>query len=432
MACMKRVLLWTAALCCLISTGCVTTRTSATANAPEPLPRIDARGLEFVADGEPIELRGVNLGNWLLIERWMLRYPKDAFTDEFELRQILADRFGQNEADRLMRVYRDHWITEADFARLKTYGFNCVRVPLAWWDVLEPTWQTSDIALRDEAFVWTDRVLRWAEKHGLYVFFDLHAAPGGQSTAAHAGRAGQNKLWTDAAAQEATIAFWQAMAERYKDRTSIAAFDLINEPYGNHQDDITPQLKTLCERIVPVIRAAGSDHVILLPGTAWRDVSFYEPPVELGWTNVGFTVHHYPGRYGEPRTREAMDRELGPVLDFLQDMLVPLGGPMLLGEFNAYFHSLTGPDLLAEQFEAYTSRGWAATMWSWKMVTPDEGIEDSQFAVLLSSDGVLPRPDLQTASAGEIERYFRSLSSENFIDDETLRTALTRDRPETP
>jgi endoglucanase len=52
------------------------------------------------------------------------------------------------------------------------------------------------------------------------------------------------------------------VASRYKGRTAVAAYDLLNEPWGT---DATT-LANYSYELFNVVRAKDPDHVILLPG----------------------------------------------------------------------------------------------------------------------------------------------------------------------
>jgi hypothetical protein len=124
--------------------------------------------------GRPLSLNGVNLGGWLLWEGWIWGGPiRLLHLSELSQRHImekLSEVAGADAArDFEHAVYRD-FIASADLARIAGLGFNVVRVPF-------------NARLLDDEAGWTvlDGVLDAAEKAGVYVVLDLHAAPGGQS-----------------------------------------------------------------------------------------------------------------------------------------------------------------------------------------------------------------------------------------------------------
>ena len=92
-----------------------------------------------------------------------------------------------------MLQYLSDTIRPDDFERIAIEGFNVVRLPLGYWNVLDveaaPDAPTHDaarwLALQRmlPASSYTphiQRTLRYAEQHGLRVLLDLHGAPGGR------------------------------------------------------------------------------------------------------------------------------------------------------------------------------------------------------------------------------------------------------------
>ena len=89
-----------------------------------------------------------------------------------------------------------------------------------------------------------DQLLSWAEANGLWVVLDMHAAPGAQGTdlnicdGFHA-----NNLWTEAVFQDMLVSIWEAISRKYRDKSRIAMYELINEPNnvpGGGADDPQP------------------------------------------------------------------------------------------------------------------------------------------------------------------------------------------------
>src|SRR3954468_13931793 len=78
------------------------------------LPALHADGTRMVdATGKPVTLRGCNLGNWLMIEPWMLGNLIDV-QDQGQLTDILGRRFGAEDGMRLTNLYRENYVTPRD------------------------------------------------------------------------------------------------------------------------------------------------------------------------------------------------------------------------------------------------------------------------------------------------------------------------------
>ena len=87
---------------------------------------LTAKGRKIVnANGEEIQLKGVNLGSWMIWEDWLS--PYEEATDHYSVLTTLEERFGREKAYELFDTYMDNWITEYDLDEIKEMGFNCVR-----------------------------------------------------------------------------------------------------------------------------------------------------------------------------------------------------------------------------------------------------------------------------------------------------------------
>src|SRR5207248_2777412 len=170
------------------------------------LPPLHAEGTRIVdPSGKPVVLRGCNLGNWLMIEPWMLGGTLKA-KDQGEITDILRERFGDERGYGLVELYREHYITPRDFDLVKSFRFNVVRVPFDYRLLQD---EKPPYAMRADAFKWLDRALKLAEDAGVYVILDMHGVPGGQSNQMHTGRENQKPdVFQDKAAQERMVALW--------------------------------------------------------------------------------------------------------------------------------------------------------------------------------------------------------------------------------
>ena len=85
-------------------------------------------------DGQPLQLKGVNLGGWLVMEPWMTPADSSGLTDEYSIIQKLDARFGVSTEQSLIKTYRQSWIATQDLDNIKAQGLNVVRVPVWWGD----------------------------------------------------------------------------------------------------------------------------------------------------------------------------------------------------------------------------------------------------------------------------------------------------------
>lgn len=165
-------------------------------------------------------LNGVNLGGWLVLERWMTPsvFKGTAAEDEYTL-------CSANDPDvrNRLRQHRDSFITEKDFAWIANAGYNAVRLPVGYWALADKLPFMSTKSYVDFAFA-------MCEKHNLKIVLQLHAAPGSQNGAVHSGRAGNVGWPTNKSNIIETIKVLRELAERYGQRECLAGIGLLNEP----------------------------------------------------------------------------------------------------------------------------------------------------------------------------------------------------------
>ena len=386
-----------------------------------PFSFLRAEGTRIVgADGRPVVLKGCNLGNWFLLEMWMLDI--EGVRDQYEFEAILGKRFGVDEKDRLMELYRENWITERDFEIIRSFGFNVVRLPFHY-SLLED--DAQPLHLKDNAFMWLDRAVKMAEDAGLYVILDMHGLQGGQSVDHTTGRSEQNLLWNSDEYRTRAAWLWKAIALHYRKAPNIAAYDIINEPFGNYKSsDHVPALVELSDVIYKSIRAVDKDHLIFFAGTT-KGIDFYGTPAEHNWNNVGFTEHFYPGLFWNgdpsPKTHALFIAQRIP---WQKTYMEKVQAPFLVGEFNVVLQKAGGPPLMRRYYDIYASNGWAATMWSYKLWKKASGIGPDSWS-LVKNKAVQPMLSPARMSKSEIEAYFRGFSTNEYAVFEELKEALT-------
>lgn len=392
-----------------------------------PLPQLHGNGDSIVNDkGQTVVLHGCNLGNWLLNEMWMMDMARTGEPgDQWLMEELLQQRFGASEKDRLLDVFRENWIRPRDFRILKTWKFNVARLPFNYTLLQDDA--TPD-QLRPNAFHWLDRAIDMATQAGIYVIVDMHGAPGRQSTDQCTGRGGQNKLWLPENRKRAAF-LWKKIAERYQNSSTVAAYDLLNEPYGNYGSEPPDStLVSTMDELIHAIREVDTKHLIFCAGNL-RGTTMYGPPESRGWKNVGYTEHFYPGLFGggDP-TLETHARFIGRDLRAKAQLYQQWKAPFLAGEFNVVFEKAGGGAMMRRYYDIFASHGWAGTMWSYKIIKHGgECHPDNWYLVTNLRDIAIP--SLRTASKDAIENFFKTTGRIEYAQDDDLRAALTSSKP---
>ena len=240
------------------------------------------------------KIRGVNLGSWLLLEKWMVPslFAGLEATDETSWCVELGDR----AAEPLHR----HWnsfITRDDFVWLAARGINAVRIPVGHW-IFGPDYPyhrsygahrhpfvTGGIELLDRAF-------GWAGELGLQVVIDLHAAPGCQNGFDNGGIKDVCEWHTELAYRDHSLAVLERLAERYGAHPALHAIEVLNEPRWDVPTDYLKAYNVDAYRRIR--RHCPADRVAVIFHDGFRPFqeycNFMQPPE---FANVRFDIHRY-------------------------------------------------------------------------------------------------------------------------------------------
>lgn len=209
---------------------------------------------------KPAVLRGMNLGGWLVLEKWMTPSLFSGFDadDEFELCRVLGDKKRQ-----LFTDHRDTFITESDFKWLSDNGYNAVRLPVGFWIFEDQEPYVSAAKYLDFSF-------KMCEKYGLKLIVQLHAAPGSQNGEIHSGKRGQ-VLWHKSEVNIAqSIGVIVELAKRYGHHPNLAGIGLLNEPSQSIPNKV---LKDYYRRTYNVVKLLIAPGVMLIISSQFRPFS---------------------------------------------------------------------------------------------------------------------------------------------------------------
>jgi endoglucanase len=330
---------------------------------------LQARGLQITLGGKAVQLRGVNLGGWMLIEDYIIGLPWTEWKLREQFRRVLGDEAYKAFFD----AYMDSYIAEADIRFLAQQGFNFVRVPFNYRhfesDLRPGEWQ-------EEGFRQLENVVGLCRKHKLWVLLDLHAAPGAQARDQNAGSAyGEAYLWNYRQFMDRTAALWKELARRYKGDSTIAGYNLLCEPVTN---DVA-LLNDFYLRTIRAIREVDANHIIALDPNRWaKDMSSLQDRL-FDDPQVIPAIHHY---YSEDQDFSQLTEYPGTVKGKICDHAAlerTLGGkhqeqrvkrPIVVGEFGV---DIAGTQPFAVQLaitkdliSIFEEKGWGWSMWCYK------------------------------------------------------------------
>ena len=224
-------------------------------------------------------IKGVYLGNWLVLEKWMSPALFDGTTAEDEY--YLPRQLSPEVYEARIKVHRSEYISERDFACIRRMGFDTVRIPVPYFIFGDRPPFIGCIEELDKAFT-------WAEKFGLKVLIDLHTAPLSQNGFDNGGICGVCRWSQTPEEVDFVLDVLEKLAKRYGQREGLWGITPINEP-------ITEPMWTAMDvpgRYPPVDQelAAGS-----APNTMEFLRSFYERAYDRIHPNIksdAFVVFH--------------------------------------------------------------------------------------------------------------------------------------------
>lgn len=223
---------------------------SARNTAVQELPRVTVEGNKFMVNGQPILFRGLNIA----------------------------------DPDKLSAEGR--W-NERHFKEVRQWGANIVRFP-----VHPASWRKHG----EKAYLaLLDKGIEMARAEGMYVIIDWHSI-GNLRTEMY-----QAPMYETT--QKETYEFWRTIAKRYKNNTTVAFFELYNEPtvMGGELGSCTwSQWKSMMEEIIGIIRACKATAIPLVAGFNWaydlKEVA--NDPIRA--EGIAYVSHPYPQKRQKP------------------------------------------------------------------------------------------------------------------------------------
>ncbi|ODQ54536.1 glycoside hydrolase, partial [Saitoella complicata NRRL Y-17804] len=238
-------------------------------------------------------IRGVNIGSWLVLEKWMCPSLFDTYASSAVDEWTFTETLGKDAAYTALQSHWSSWFTKDDVVSLKGMGINALRIPVGYWSFDlqdgEPyVWGAQD---------WLDTAIEWAREEGLYVWVDLHGVPGSQNGFDNSGRSGPMDWQTVDGNIARTHSVLKTIAKKYGASSYadvVIGIQLVNEPasWGNNSNDITRDFYNDGYGNVWAEIENGNMMVVIhdnfLPLSDWTN--FQGPPAA---GNLGIDTHIY-------------------------------------------------------------------------------------------------------------------------------------------
>jgi endoglucanase len=201
-----------------------------------------------------------------------------------EGKTIVFQGLNSSDPDKLQRD--GHW-DKRYFEEIRNWGANLVRFP-----VHPAAWRKRG---QQEYLQLLDQGIAFAQEQGLYVIIDWHSI-GNLKNEMYQNPSYETTL-------KETYEFWRTIAKRYKGNTTVAFFELYNEPTDMRGELGTctwKQWKEINEEMITIIRACGSEAIPLVAGFNWaydlKEVA--KDPINA--EGIGYVSHPYPQKRKAP------------------------------------------------------------------------------------------------------------------------------------
>jgi endoglucanase len=276
-----------------------------------------------------------------------------------------------------VRDYETAWgnpvTTKAMIGGIKASGFNSVRIPVAWSNLMSP-----DYTINKELMARVKEVANYCLENDMYAIINIHW-DGGWITKFPADYDISMKKYQ---------AVWSQIAAHFKDYSDHLVFESLNEEghfssLWNHGSNMPNQkekayetLNTINQEFTTIVRSSGGrngQRYLLIAGYATdigltvdpaykmpRDpaahsmvsVHYYSPPAfailekDESWGKAANT-------WGTPAEVEAVKRDMLP----LKERFIDKGIPVVLGEFGAPVSK--DPNSLAKYLSTVCETAWS-------------------------------------------------------------------------
>ena len=257
-------------------------------------------------------------------EQWLPPYEKKPSAQDMDNIKVDGNRFLDENGRTVIfkglsisdpdKIEKDgHW-GRKHFEVIKSWGVNLVRIPV------------HPISVRQrgiyEYIKLLDDAVDWCSELGMYIIIDWHSI----------GNLNMEMFQADMyeTSKRETYYFWKQIARHYKDISTVAFYEIFNEPTifnGTLGHCSWSEWKSIVENAIDIINAHDKKTIYLVGGFNWaydlRQIKYHP----IARENVAYVTHPYPGKCEPPREPH-WDEHFG----FLADRY-----PIIATELGYYF-----------------------------------------------------------------------------------------------
>ncbi|GAM83624.1 hypothetical protein ANO11243_016120 [Dothideomycetidae sp. 11243] len=323
----------------------------------------------------PSVFRGVNIGNWLVLEKWM--DSTNLFSGAFSgaVDQWTFDSIpGAQEA---LELHWSTWFNETDVEKIASWGFNALRIPIGYWayssKVQAPYLKGADAYLA--------KAIGWCRTHGLKVLIDLHGVPGSQNGWDNSGHTG-NVEWQSNNNMFHTTQALRQITRRYTNAENadvVFGIELVNEPisWGNNNFQTTQSWTQRAFKAVQAVSKNSNLNVIMhdsfTGANSWTGVGQnLNGNSALAQSRFWIDEHLYQNQVAADSTLN-QKQHIQKACGWASTELLPSSSnlPVIVGEFSAATNVCVNPDHTSTAGTSCTTTGCQCSastdMKEWKL-----------------------------------------------------------------
>ena len=251
--------------------------------------------------------------------------------------------------------------TKALIDKVKSLGFNTVRVPVSWGKHVSGDNYTID----SEWLARVKEVVDYCYKNDMYVILNIHHDTKSSASASGAGYYPRSSAYSSS--EKFVTSVWSQMAEYFKDYDYHLIFETLNEPrligtgyewwfnkwsIPSEVKDAIDCINKLNQKAVDTIRATGSNNrgrLIMCPGydasIDGATVSGFKLPTDISGNKnrIAVSVHAYSpynfamnvGSGSTSSYTSSIKSELQDLFSTLKSTFRDKGIPVVIGEFGS-------------------------------------------------------------------------------------------------
>ncbi|KAK4550580.1 hypothetical protein LTR36_000159 [Oleoguttula mirabilis] len=289
-------------------------------------------------------LRGVNIGGWLVLEKWMLSslFAGTNATDEYSFDSTAG-------AKAKLQAHWDTWFNETDVATIASWGINALRIPIGYW-----AYDNSSSPYISGADAYMEKAIGWARKYGMKVLVDCHGSPGSQNGFDNSGREG-DVSWQTSSNLEKSIDVLKIMAAKYgalEYADVVFGLELVNEPISWSPNNFTLSKQWAQQAYTAVKAQATNPDLMVIMHDGFMGPSSWAKTAGLvngNATNANakfaVDIHLYQNQVAADSLLNQA-QHITKACNWTQSELLPTSAslPVYVGEFSAATNICVNPD----------------------------------------------------------------------------------------